>query len=1599
MALTPDELRQRIANWSLESDGQLLQYMVSIAKNIEDKCSKTRDNLNSLMLQVNQTEVKLATATNQFSAVEQVKFVENRVEEDDESFYGLRRRRQQVDEPRKDTQQEDGDERTMDDLIQLAVERSIEGMYKSYEKVTLQLTDSESSDDDDLPTSTRLTDPAELTAGKATIMRAVPKYSFIERPLPHVIGSKEWQNKWHVGLIDSEDESSSDRKEEYSESPSETDDGGMFPSQPNSKNHTPSESESSIWGAEGRKRAPSMDPSVTGDDGSSVYSYASSSKVPRPLPVVAARGISSEGARLKPPSLFPEEPPEEDVRRRGERGLFDDSPEEDEPTPIPTPQPRQAVPTMNDTTKSFFKGNAQQPARKIVNLFDDEPPEPLPDSLPVPEQKKTINLFIESEDDEEQVKENVRNNNVTSATEKRRVEEVTAKQSLKPAGPALTNPRAMTKLVDELNNNFRRQQGQPAPEKTKPVPEDNSRARSSVTNIFDDEPPIDDFDRLFIAANPTAKPAVRQTILPQPTARVEKEKKPINLFAEDDEDDYDGIVVGSNETRPQKSPSQGSYISPGRSMLTKPAERLPTVKKKSIFDESDSEEGTNDADSDLFGSTTKKAPTVMPPVQIPKAAPKVTKSIFSDSSEAEDDDDEALFGKSSSILKNKLDALKKNGGAAGQQEVGSTSKPESKPVSKSKSLFDEDSEEDAQDVKKDDDLFGSVSKSAASLVLDKKTVNPAPKVSLFDDEPPSDDDDALFGQNRRKVETQPSSVEATQKEGISSNASESGGPIATNSIVDLFTKTEPSASVPKQSLKNSEQLNSQPAVKENPVESNNSIRSLILKKSIFNSDSESEEDDSIFGAVGKSSEKPNVSTAEPKVSVEVEKSELNHDKETPRQTNDDAPTIEEKQSIEKGAIVVEEPKSNVNENGDNSIAQNTLESVNHVDKNEPSSIQNVLRAPVDDTVQIPVDPKTSIFDSSTSENEADHDSGDSITHQISELTAQSKASEENISFVPTLEPSVNDNVFQEENASLPAAKVEETSGTSETPHTKLPEPDEGTLSDETPNGMMIANDIDYYLHTNEPSKDGSEKLASKATPAMDRPPAPVTPPAAKSEPKSALNFSPIGLFDDVPPPDDGDETDDVTHPKQSASVESTLPPIMDEASSYSQESQSLDFIPSGSAGGNRSRYLFDDEPPPDEADDSSANPSFAKPSAFKVGSAVVKGLFDNPAPASLPPMVEDSRSESSKPIRPKVNKLNAKLAINVAALLPGARRPMPASSSPEKQLASTVTSVSKDTPETTAKPAQSEEAPNSGKLTGLNKGRARIPTKRKPPSRQTLRAGSLGSSLQSSVSEEERNEKDPPQSSAADDRIVVGSEGKVEHVEAGLPPQDSFPPANHTTVSSKVEIKRTEDPFVDRLSASVRNPSKRVVLPDGNDGDKPSVTATAKKTTVKTSKTSLFGDSDGEGDDDDFFSTLPTKGVVIKKEATKRAGQPKPVAAGSRSIFGSDDEDEADGGEDDLFGTKKSSIAGQLKAKVLDVSASQAAGARKEKKSLFDDDDDDGDDDDDIFGSKSKTISKVNSHQHQANPVGRSSLSTVTKPMTTTTSPADDPLADLLADS
>uniref|UniRef100_A0A182S9P9 FAM21/CAPZIP domain-containing protein n=1 Tax=Anopheles maculatus TaxID=74869 RepID=A0A182S9P9_9DIPT len=294
---------------------------------------------------------------------------------------------------------------------------------------------------------------------------------------------------------------------------------------------------------------------------------------------------------------------------------------------------------------------------------------------------------------------------------------------------------------------------------------------------------------------------------------------------------------------------------------------------------------------------------------------------------------------------------------------------------------------------------------------------------------------------------------------------------------------------------------------------------------------------------------------------------------------------------------------------------------------------------------------------------------------------------------------------------------------------------------------------------------------------------------------------------------------------------------------------------------------------------------------------------------------------------------------------------------------------------------QTGEVASSEKLTGLNKGRARIPTKRKPPSRQTLRAGTTNSPLLTSTGSKSTVDDD--------DRIVVGSEGKIEHIEASIPHASFDPPQ-----------KRHDDPFVDRLSASVRNPSKRLVLTEGNDGttNKPLPIVSDRKTPAKPSTKSIFDDSDSNGEDnDDFFKQLPSaKGVVAGRKPDPVPVQDVPTkqqpqrSVAARSIFGSNDEDDdADGEADDLFGrAKKSSIVRQL------------TGAKTEqtKKGLFDDDDGDSDDDD-LFGSKSRTVPKAQS-QHQQQVASRSLPPTVTRPVTTTTQTGgDDPLADLLADS
>uniref|UniRef100_A0A8D8JF61 WASH complex subunit FAM21 homolog n=1 Tax=Culex pipiens TaxID=7175 RepID=A0A8D8JF61_CULPI len=608
MALPPDELRKRIPQWSLESDGQLLQYMVQISKNLEQKCKQTQDNLGTLLLQLDETHIRFANASNTFNGVQQVKFVENRVKDDDESFYSVR---EEVEEP--------GERLPHADVFQMAVEQSITNMYKCFEKVTVELgSDSDSEDEDE-----------EAAAVRNTVLRAVQKYPYIRRPLPHIIGSREWREKWHAGLIDSEEEEDGDDgKEQYSDSSEDTDDTGVFASQATS-NHTPSESEGSVWGVHAdprRKRAPSVDPSVSGDDTMSVHSATSSVRRPQ-MPQAKVPVLPAAAAAFRPPSLFPEQPPPDDTYSVSSRtkvaNLFEESDEEES---TPTHQP--VVPPVS----SFFRGNTQQQqqqqARKTVNLFEDEPPPADSDVTPSTSQpgaaKKPVNLFIESDDGDDSF-----NNNFNRS-------EPTPK-----------------KLDDALNNN------DDEDDLFVPVKQSVNGATRRIANLFDDEPPLDDFDEIFkpkadrkkpvaggklvlppIGSTPVASPEKKEEpVAAKPPIEVSTPKKGVNLFDEEDDEEMFKPTASTTPSKPKvnlfddvDSGDEGVppvvVSSSSSKPPVQPSIRAEILKKKSIFDSDSDEEDDEEA---LFGPVVEKAkePEPLPrTVEPPEVAPsKIETSV------------------------------------------------------------------------------------------------------------------------------------------------------------------------------------------------------------------------------------------------------------------------------------------------------------------------------------------------------------------------------------------------------------------------------------------------------------------------------------------------------------------------------------------------------------------------------------------------------------------------------------------------------------------------------------------------------------------------------------------------------------------------------------------------------------------------------------------------------------------------------------------------------------------------------------------------------------------------------------------------------------
>ncbi|XP_055543336.1 WASH complex subunit 2 [Wyeomyia smithii] len=674
MALTPDELRKNIPNWSLESDGQLLQYMVEISKNLEAKCKKTKENLNQLLLELNDSQIRFANASNNFNGVQQVKYVENRVKDDDESFYSVR-----------EEVVETGEKYSHAEIFKMTVQRSITNMYKCFERVTVQL-DSDSDSEDD-------SNDAEVTA-RNTVLRAIQKYPYINRPLPYVIGSPEWKEKWHVGLIDSEEESETECKEQYSDS---SDSERIFPSQTNS-NHTPSESEGSVWGvhSDPRRRDRSMEPSVSGEDTLSIHSTSSSIRPPvvKTLRQQNKVQVLPFGQQFRPPSLFQDQPPEDTISVSSSRSkmlnLFDESDKEDS-TPAHQAKPQ---PVINQP--AYFRGNL--PERQTVNLFDDEPPSPClgrtgnlsSTTAGKTQHKKSVNLFIESDEEEDMTNNN---DQISKSVDIFQSEPREKRENLaKPATNLFTsndNVRLGQSVVqkpaghifDEDNNNPYDEDDLFVPVQKSVNGSGDGRSVLRITNLFDDEPPVDDFDEIFKSKATTHKPIGGKLVLPVAP-----------LLPKRGDGNHNESVSESNAEKTEVIRDEHHRVS-NEYTAHKPIESQKQIatdamisKKVNLFDD-------NDDDQDLFATMR----------QTNKSAPISKINLF------DDEDDSFLFASKDDnpVVANILETK--------SPQVGSSKQNTSirSEILKKKSIFDSDSAEQSEEDKPFDSL--KINKSNGSL--------------------------------------------------------------------------------------------------------------------------------------------------------------------------------------------------------------------------------------------------------------------------------------------------------------------------------------------------------------------------------------------------------------------------------------------------------------------------------------------------------------------------------------------------------------------------------------------------------------------------------------------------------------------------------------------------------------------------------------------------------------------------------------------------------------------------------------------------------------------------------------------------------------------
>ncbi|XP_045770074.1 WASH complex subunit 2 [Maniola jurtina] len=193
-------LRKAAPNWNLAGDKQLLEMLQKIHLKIMTKCEEANVKLDAMVDALDNASIDLQNVNNKFMALSNSQFVESRVYDDDVDV-STAENIAKVETLKVDAESE---------ITKL--KSSLQRLEQMHEPV--HILDSDSSDEED--------------DGRIILK---PKEIYSHRPLPYIIGSQAWKNKWHAGLIQEESDSDSSvskqdnigiYNDEYSESEPET---------------------------------------------------------------------------------------------------------------------------------------------------------------------------------------------------------------------------------------------------------------------------------------------------------------------------------------------------------------------------------------------------------------------------------------------------------------------------------------------------------------------------------------------------------------------------------------------------------------------------------------------------------------------------------------------------------------------------------------------------------------------------------------------------------------------------------------------------------------------------------------------------------------------------------------------------------------------------------------------------------------------------------------------------------------------------------------------------------------------------------------------------------------------------------------------------------------------------------------------------------------------------------------------------------------------------------------------------------------------------------------------------------------------------------